>query len=165
MKGRLTFPGPCQIGVVVKDLDKAMEAYSSLFGVGPWIVMDDYKSMDAALRGEPVEYTLKIALAKVGCIVLELIQVLEGETAHAEFLREKGEGIHHVNLSIDDLDKAVAEWEAAGIKVLQRSKIPVQEGDAAGHAYMDTEELIGIILELSKIPQSRIELHKCPNTI
>jgi catechol 2,3-dioxygenase-like lactoylglutathione lyase family enzyme len=163
MKERLTFPPLCQIGVVVKDLDKTMEMYSSLFGVGPWKVVD-LPSMDATLHGKPAEYKMRIALAKVGCLVLELIQVLEGETIHTEFIREKGEGIHHIALLVDDLDKAVEEWEAAGIRVLQRSGIPVQEeGDTAGLAYMDTEGLIGIIIELLKVPRSRVEFYQCPN--
>ena len=163
MKNRLTFPRFCQIGIVVKDLDKAVEAYSSLFGVGPWKAVD-LPGIDATMRGEPVEYNMRIALVKVGCIVLELIQVLEGETIHKEFLREKGEGIHHIALLVDDLDKIVEEWEAAGIKVLQRSGLPTQEGDPAGIAYMDTEDLVGIIIELARAPKSRNEFYKCPNT-
>ena len=163
VKGHLTFPPLCQIGVVVKDLEKAIEAYSSIFGVGPWKVVD-LPSIDAPLRGEPVEYKMRIALAKMGCVVLELIQILEGETIHTEFLREKGEGLHHIALMVDDLDKVVEEWEKAGIKVLQRSKLPVEEeGDTAGFAYMDTEDLIGIIIELLKVPKSRTDFYKCPN--
>lgn len=163
MKGRLTFPPLCQLGVVVKDLEKTMEIYSSLFGLGPWKVVD-LPGIDATLYGKPVEYKMRIALAKMGCVVLELIEILEGETIHTEFLREKGEGLHHIALMVDDLDKVVEKWEAAGIRVLQRSKIPVQEeGDTAGFAYMDTEALIGIIIELIKLPRSRIDFYKCPN--
>jgi 4-hydroxyphenylpyruvate dioxygenase-like putative hemolysin len=162
VKARLTFPDLCQIGVVVKDLEKAIEVYSSFFGVGPWKVVD-LPSINATLHGKPVEYALRIGLAKVGCIVLELIQVLEGETIHTEFLRKRGEGIHHIALCVDDLDNIVEEWEAAGIEVLQRSRLPTQEGDAAGIAYMDTEELIGIIIELARAPRSRIDFYKCPN--
>ena len=162
-EGSLTFPDPCQIGVVVKDLDKSMEMYSSLFGVGPWKVVD-LPSMDATFHGKPVKYKVRAALAKLGCIVIELVEVLEGETTHTEFFRERGEGIHHIAFLVDDLDKAVAEWEAAGIKVLQRSEIPVQkEGDTASYAYMDTEDLVGILLEFIKVPRERVKFYKCPH--
>lgn len=46
------------IGIVVKDIDKAIEWLSSTWGLGPWQVGDYSPQMDELMIGEPV--SLKI---------------------------------------------------------------------------------------------------------
>jgi hypothetical protein len=100
------------------------------------------------LRGEPKEYRMKIAFAKMGAIQLELIQPLS-ESIYTEFLNEKGEGIHHIGCYVDDLDTAVAIVEKQGINVIQSGKRP-----GGGYAYLDTEGTMGAIFELIRRPTS-----------
>jgi len=89
---------------------------------------------------------MKLALAPVGSMKLELIQPLEGESIYKEFLEEKGEGVHHIaSYEVDDLDRALAGFKELGIKVLQSGT-----WSGASFAYLDTEELLGTIVELVK---------------
>jgi catechol 2,3-dioxygenase-like lactoylglutathione lyase family enzyme len=77
-------------------------------------------------------------------VQLELIQVLEGENVHTKFLREKGEGLHHIGFFVKNLEEELAALKNEGIEVLWR-------GEALGvtkFAYLDTEKTLGIILEL-----------------
>ena len=85
---RVKLPPVSQIGIVVKDMDKAIEYYSSTFGWGPFNVLD-IELKEFTYKGEPGDCRLKVALARSGPVEIELIQVLEGETPHLEFLREK----------------------------------------------------------------------------
>ncbi|MCW3992672.1 MAG: VOC family protein, partial [Candidatus Bathyarchaeota archaeon] len=81
----ITLTGVRQVGVVVRNVDEAVEYYSSNFGVGPFrIVIRERKSV--IVHGEPADYKVKLAFADLGQIQLELIEVLEGETIHTEFL-------------------------------------------------------------------------------
>ncbi len=138
----ITLPPVSQIGVVVRDVDKAIEYYSKNFGLGPFKTIVISRK-DAVVRGKPANYKAKLAFADMGQAQLELIEILEGETIQKEFLNSKGEGIHHLGFIVKDLEGEVAKWEKGGFGVLQRSK----PGEP-GFAYMDTERVGGVILEL-----------------
>ena len=57
-----------QIGIVVKDIDKVIESWSSLFGIGPWTIRD--------MGGDSVK--VRLAFANLGPVQIELIQPVEG---------------------------------------------------------------------------------------
>ena len=140
-----------QVCVVVNDLKKSMEYYWHTFGIGPFTIHTYEPSFvtDMMIRGERVDYRMKIAFAKMGSIQLELIQPL-GESIYAEFLREKGEGIHHIGCYVDNIDDAVAMAEKQGLTVMQSGKRP-----GSGYAYLDTEKTLGAIWELIQRPTKR----------
>ncbi len=106
-----------QVGVVVKDLDKAVERLSSL-GIGPFTPMLLPPEAEQRFRGKPLDAKFKISGARLGEIVLELIQPVEGESPHQEFLDSKGEGIQHIAFAVDDLDREVAKLTKQGVSVL-----------------------------------------------
>jgi methylmalonyl-CoA/ethylmalonyl-CoA epimerase len=134
-----------QVGMVVKDLQKAMERYWNIFGIGPW---DIYTFQPPAvtnmtLRGKPVVYTMKLAVTQIGNIQWELIEPLTGPSIYKEFLEQKGEGIHHVACDVGEYDQAVATMAKHGIGILMSGSTP-----ADSYAYMDTEEALGTVLEI-----------------
>lgn len=136
-----------QVGIVVRDLQKAIEYYSSVLGIGPFRVFEEY-TPDLLVRGKIVPTRAKFAFAQAGRLQVELIQNIEGENIYAEFLREKGEGLHHVAMCVDDADAEIEKWEKCGIEVLQK-------GHAGGSswAYFDTQAIGGVIFEI--IPKPR----------
>ena len=82
----------------------------------------------------------------MGSVELELIQVLEGAELHAEFLRTKGEGLHHIGIRIDDFDiydRLVTTLHNRGLKPLLTSK-----GSFSDAVYFDTRAIGGVIFEL-----------------
>jgi len=92
----------CQIGIVVRDLQKAVDNYWSALGIGPWSIVRIEPPLlrDVTLRGKPVVASMLAAIAQSGSIQLELIQPLEGPSIWKEFLEERGEGIHHVQSGV-----------------------------------------------------------------
>jgi catechol 2,3-dioxygenase-like lactoylglutathione lyase family enzyme len=106
-----------QVGVVVKDLDKTVERLSSL-GIGPFTPMQIPPDAEQWFRGKPLDAKFKISGAKLGEIVLELIQPVEGESPHQEFLDNQGEGIQHIAFAVDDLDREVSKLTKQGVSVL-----------------------------------------------
>jgi len=139
------------VGIVVKDMDKAVKHLSSL-GIGPF---ESYHGslgvvppVERRLRGKVVDCELKVLAAQVGPIKLELIQP-SGECIHSEFLDSKGEGLHHLGFYVSELDKEVA-------KLTEQGLTPIMESSAAKGkfcAYFAPEETGGIILELVQEPE------------
>ena len=96
-----------QIGIVVDNVDEAVEHFTALFGWGPFRIREvDVQGF--TFRNRPGHCRLKMAFARSGPIEIELIQVLEGETPHSEFLRQKGEGLHHLRFRVDNYDELLA---------------------------------------------------------
>lgn len=136
-----------QVGIVVKDIDSAMEYYSSTFGWGPFHLMQ-LPMKGAIYRGKPGDCTLKLAFARSGPIEIELIQVLEGETPHTEFLRERGEGLQHLRFSVENLDGTLAKLAKEGIEPVFQHSYPEI---GISFAYLDTDKIGGVMIELIEI--------------
>jgi len=69
-----------QTGLVVRDLQKTMETYWKLLGIGPWRIYTYAPPTlrEAVVRGRRVDYSMRIACAQAGPTQLELIEPLEG---------------------------------------------------------------------------------------
>jgi methylmalonyl-CoA/ethylmalonyl-CoA epimerase len=104
------------IAVVVKDIEKAVDFYTKAFGLKFEEIAQHALPPDVITRGKSTPYTMKVSFAQMGPIRLELVQVVEGECLYTEFLREHGEGIHHLGFEVADLEKEVANAESQGLE-------------------------------------------------
>jgi len=131
-----------QIGIVVKDIEKAIDFYQNVLGIGPFNVIERPKET-CTLHGECSEFRIKTALAMGAGIQIELIQVLEGKTAHTEFF----------GYYVDDLEEEMKKCESYGIK-------PIAIGEFMGTkwAYMDTQQISGAIQEFIELPKRKKKL-------
>jgi methylmalonyl-CoA/ethylmalonyl-CoA epimerase len=141
IKQQLQLPGVGQIGVVVEDLDRTMAFYESTFGIGPWDIRE-VGAPNVWDRGEEKFIKARLGFATLGQVEIELIQILEGDSMHLQFLREHGEGLHHVGFFVKDFAAKLEQAQAMGLQVLQKDPF----GQA--YAYLDTRQPGGIIFEL-----------------
>jgi len=132
-----------QVGIVVKDMDKAIQYYTDVFGIGPFRVVE--RRQDFAYKGKTVNCRLKLAFAMSGPLEIELIQVLEGETPHTDFIREHGEGLHHLRFRVENLDGMLASLAKVGIHSIFNWAIPNSTG---GFAYVNSDKVGGVMFEL-----------------
>ncbi len=145
-----------QICVIVPDIDKAVENYWKIFGIGPWKFYTYGKPLVKRMTryGQPCEYKMRVALANVGAIRIELIEPLEGETVYSEFVEKHGYGIHHVGVLTDSMAQSLSQADKAGLEMTQDGAGFGPDND--GHyAYLDTEDLIGTTIELIRRPRRR----------
>lgn len=144
--GNVQLPTIDQVGIVVKDVNKTVQHYQSKFGVGPFVIQD-VDIQGATFRGKPAATTkIRVALAQVGNIQIEFIEVLEGGELYKEFLKKNGEGLHHLGTYVEDantFEKMLTDFANEGIKPLF-SRV----GNRFGFAYLDTTAVGGVILEL-----------------
>jgi catechol 2,3-dioxygenase-like lactoylglutathione lyase family enzyme len=135
-------PDVSHIGMVTNNLDKTIRELEDLYGLKPHIVMEP-GYVDTYLRGKPVAFKLKSAFYRAGQVFYEVISVLEGDSIYGEWLREKGEGLHHLGYDIDDIEKWITHYKSKGIEVIQRGGRP-----GVKWAYLDTAPYTGVIIEL-----------------
>jgi len=111
------------MAVVVRDIEKAVEFYSKAFGLDFEEIAQHELPADVITRGKPTPFTMKVSFAQMGPIRLELVQVVEGECLYTEFLKEQGEGVHHLGYEVADLEKEVANAEAQGLEMISHLKM------------------------------------------
>ena len=139
--GPIALTQKIHIGVVVKDMDRTIKLLSSTFGIGPWDINERRYPEEQVVVGKgPFSY--RTAFADLGPVEMELIEVLEGNPIHADFLKTRGEGLHHLGFRVPDMDKAVSAAQQQGVGVMQSA---FREGSR--HAYLDPSELGGIMFE------------------
>jgi hypothetical protein len=131
-----------QVGVVVKDVKQVAERLAFL-GIGPFQEMKLPPDRQELFRGKPALADARIMGAQLGGIQLELIQPLALESPHREFLETKGEGIQHIMVAVDDIEKEIKRLTDKGCTVLLDIRMP---GGRHG-AYIDLHAG-GIILEM-----------------
>jgi methylmalonyl-CoA/ethylmalonyl-CoA epimerase len=149
--------GVAQVAMIVKDLDQTVENYWKELGIGPWYFYTYMKPLvkEMSYRGKPSDYKMRVALANLGQVQFELIEMVEGDTIYADFVREHGYGLHHIQFLVDDVPSALAEAQASGINVIQDGSGFGVDGDGY-YGYLNTEEKFGVIIELVSRPKKRV---------
>ena len=128
------------ISYAVKDIDQAVEAWSRLYGIGPWSYKEN-GGTDA--KGRP--WKIRMAFAYLGPMEIELVQCTEGRIFQSRFLDTWGEGLHHIGFYVDDVDAETANLVAQGCKLFIH--------DPGNFAYLDAGGAGGAIFELIKRPE------------
>jgi methylmalonyl-CoA/ethylmalonyl-CoA epimerase len=140
-----------QIGIVVADRDRTAGFLTSLFGIGPFRLVEwpDRPESKYYYRGAEEHIRLKQAFVQLGDVEVELIQPLEGHNGYQDFLDQTGGGIHHVLFEVPDIDPVIQELAKSGVTVLQ-SGTGIRPGTR--WALMDTQKLLGFFVELRHRP-------------
>ena len=135
-----------QVAVVVKDLKRTMENYHRVMGWAPWSVYEHKPPVlhHTEVRGKPVKYTMLGAEVHCDPIDFEILQPLDGPSIYKEFLKEKGEGLHHVSVvnPAEDVHRALAEFKSDGIEVLMSGRL-----EGIEFYYLDTDPVLKMVAE------------------
>lgn len=148
--------GIAQVALVVDDLDRTVENYWKYFGIGPWHFYTYCRPLvkDMSYYGVEADYKMRIALSNFGPTRIELIEVVDGDTIYQDYIENHGYGVQHFGLLVEDMEDALARADVEGFHVIMEGSGFGPDGD--GHyAYLDTEELLGVTLELISRPKRR----------
>jgi methylmalonyl-CoA/ethylmalonyl-CoA epimerase len=126
-----------QISYAVKDIDKTIEKWSSIYGMGPWTFREN-GGLDAKGR----TWKIKMAFTYIGPMQIELVQCIEGRIFQSRFLDTWGEGLHHIGFYVDDVDATVSILVGKGAKLLIH--------DPGNFAYLDAGGPGGAIFEFMR---------------
>lgn len=136
-----------QVGLVVRDAEATARAWTERFNFAPARIVDwPHESTNPAdvgtYRGQPGNFRMRLAFVETPSIQIEFIQPLEGDNIYSEWLEEHGEGLHHILFQVDDPVAVAAGLQAP---IIQSGSSTIHPG--AMWAYLDTQELLGCIIE------------------
>jgi methylmalonyl-CoA epimerase len=97
------------IGIAVEDLDAAIALHEEAYG------------MEVVHRETVAEQGVEAVLLDVGENHVELLAPLGPDTPVGKFLAKKGPGLHHVAYQVPDIDAALGELRAAGLRLIDET--------------------------------------------
>ena len=123
------------IGIAVHNLEEALKVYEGVYGLQP-------------LKIETLEQLhVIIAFIPLGEVLIELLEPTEeGAGRIGQFLKEKGEGLHHIALRVQDIDAVLDRLKEMGVPL--RDKQPRPGGDDSRIAFMDPSFTQNVLTEL-----------------
>lgn len=120
------------VGVAVKDLEKTLKLYEDVIGLHPEVVKDMGHS--------------RLAFIPVGDDEIELIQPSGDDSMLSNFIKERGEMVHHIALETDDIEAAMEHVKSKGAIMLDEK--PIVGAHEVRIAFFTLEGQEDIIFEL-----------------
>ena len=129
------FLGMDHVGVAVKNLDEAISVYRDILG---------FKLLGIHVL---TERKVKMAfLSTGGETQIELLEPLGSESPVAKFLESRGEGIHHIAVKVDNIEKVLEELKKKGVILVDEKPRTGAEGKKV--AFVHPKSTKGVLLEL-----------------
>ena len=124
------------IGVAVKNIDAALKFWETTLGI------------KCAGVEEVAEQKVKTAFLPLKDTEVELLEPTAEDSPVAKFIEKKGEGIHHLAIRVDDVQKALEELKSKGVRLIDET--PRKGAGGATIAFIHPSATGGILLELSQ---------------
>ena len=121
------------VAIAVKDLDAARDTFATL-----GITCNHEETIAKA--------GVRLAMLPIGESALELLEPKTETSKTAEWIRDRGEGLYHICLEVDDIVGALDELRAKGIKL--RDEVPRTGHGGHKIAFLDPASTAGILVEL-----------------
>jgi len=121
------------IGIVVRDIQEALNVYEAALGLPLREVVD--------VPDDKVE----VAFLPIGESNVELVQPTSDDTGTARFLEKRGEGVHHICIEVEDLDQTLGRLKASGVRLID--EVP-RRGARGRVAFVHPKGAHGVLIEL-----------------
>jgi methylmalonyl-CoA/ethylmalonyl-CoA epimerase len=122
------------IGIAVRDLPAALDTYR--------------ESFDAVVehREELADDGVEVALLKVAESYIQLLTPLHDDSPLADFLEERGEGLHHVGFRVDDIVATLDVLSDLGHELVDEEPRPGSRGTQI--AFVHPRSMHGTLIAL-----------------
>lgn len=107
--GTIQLTNLSHLGVAVKDAEKTARFLSSIWNIGTPEVFDYEPKPEELITGAP--FKVRLVFIKFGAVPIELLQPLDDKSIWSKFIKEKGEGIHHIAFGVSNYDEMVLKLQ------------------------------------------------------
>ena len=129
------------IAIAVNDANSALENYKKILKI------------DKIEAEEVPNEKVKVVMLNLGDTRLELIEPLDDTSPISKFLKERGEGIHHIAITADEIESDVNHAKELGMRFL---------GDLRTGSYgrkitfIHPKSLNGVLVEFCQAPPTHM---------
>ena len=122
------------VGIAVHSIDDQRAFYQDALG--------------ATFEGieEVPNQKVRVAFFRVQDVRLELLEPTDPSSTVATFLEKRGQGLHHLAFSVDDLPARIAELKADGLRMID--DLPRQGAHQMQIAFVHPKSTHGVLTEL-----------------
>jgi methylmalonyl-CoA epimerase len=104
------------VAIAVEDIEAAIQVFESVLG------------MKLMHREDVSSYKVKIATLATGGTDIELVQATSPDSPIAKFIADRGPGIHHIALSVPNIEDALATLREQGVQLIDQAPRPGKDG-------------------------------------
>jgi methylmalonyl-CoA/ethylmalonyl-CoA epimerase len=122
------------IGIAVNSIEDSVPFYRDILG------------MQFEGSEEVAEQKVKVAFLTVGESRIELLEPTSPDSPVFKFLEKNGEGTHHIAYEVADLEGALSELRAAGVKLIDQN--PRRGAHGTLIAFLHPKATGGVLTEL-----------------
>lgn len=119
--------------IAVENIESSMRFYRDVFGVQPGEVV------------EIADQGVRAALLRVGGSQLEFIQPTDPTGSVANFIRRRGEVVHHICFEVEDLHGTLRRLDERGIAVIDETP---RDGLSGQIGFIHPKSTNGVLIEL-----------------
>ncbi len=121
------------IGIAVRSIDQAKPFFEKVLGL--------------LCEGEEVVESQKVKTAffAVGEVHIELLEPTSDDSPIAKFLKNKGEGIHHIAYKTDDIAGQLTQAKESGCRLIHET--PIEGAGGKQVAFLHPKSTYGVLME------------------
>jgi len=122
------------IGIAVRSIDAQRPFYEGTLGA----VCEGVETVP--------DQKFRVGFFRIGEVRLELLEPTDPSSTVAAFLEKRGEGLHHIALTVAGLDERIAELKQSGVRMIDDTPRP-----GAHHmriAFLHPKSTFGVLTEL-----------------
>jgi len=134
MTKKMNFTHIEHIGIAVKSISEARKFYEDILGLECYAIE------------EVKDQKVRTVFFRLGQTKIELLESTDTEGPIGKFIAKKGEGIHHIAISVKNLPQALEKIEAKGVDLID--KIPRKGAEALDIAFIHPRATNGVLIEL-----------------
>lgn len=122
------------IGIAVHSIDDQRPFYEAALG--------------AAFEGyeEVADQKVRVGFFRVGEIRIELLEPTDPSSTVQKFLEKRGEGLHHLAFTVEDINARIAELQESGIRMIDET--PRGGAHQVKIAFIHPKSSHGVLTEL-----------------
>tara|TARA_Y100001968_G_C19338788_1_gene708323 strand:+ start:851 stop:1252 length:402 start_codon:yes stop_codon:yes gene_type:complete len=122
------------IGIAVKSLNEANQLYSKILGVKP------YKKENVEVEGVITSFF------KTDNTKIELLQGIGNNNAISKFIKQRGEGIHHIAFEVDNIELEIKRLKNLDFEII--NEIPKKGADNKLICFIHPRSTNHVLIEL-----------------
>lgn len=122
------------LGIAVESLEEAIPLFERILGCAP------------VAREAVTEQGVRVAVFEVGESRIELLESAAPDSPIARFIAKRGPGIHHLSLTVPDLDQSLKEMEQSKVRLVDpEARVGAQNERVA---FLHPKSTAGVLIEL-----------------